>query len=391
LTGEAQGSILQLGEWCPERELEEDVVAERAETRVDDVDESREVSPYRYEITAYGADYPVDGLVKRLREGDIVIPTLDPEEPSLTEDITGFQRGFIWTKTQCNRFVESLLLGLPVPGIFLVKMDDRRFLVLDGQQRLRTLHAFYKGLLRGKAFALEEVQKEYTGLTYDALAAGDRRRLDDSIIHATIVRQDEPPDDLSSVYLLFERLNSGGTNLQPQEIRVALYHGALTELVRELNEDASWREIYGSRAKRLKDQELILRFFALRYWADRYGQPMKDFLNQYANANRDLQLQSGSELRDVFGRTTALISAALGATAFRLKNAINAAILDSVMVAVAELAAGPAHVQPAKLRRQYESLLDDEEFRGAVGKSTANEEQVKTRLLRARTILAKAH
>jgi hypothetical protein len=266
-----------------------------AEEPIIDADESAETTPFRYSITSYGADYPVDGLVKRLKSHDIVIPTFDPEvKPE--EYLQGFQRQFVWTKSQCDRFIESLLLGLPVPGIFLVKQDDGRLLVLDGQQRLRTLWAFYEGLLRAKEFSLTNVQTQYKGKTYNTLDVENRRRIDDSIIHATIVRQDEPSDDLSSIYLIFERLNTGGTTLQPQEIRVALYHGELISFLRVLNENPAWRKLYGVKSARLKDQELILRFFGLLYSAEAYARPMKDFLNRYTAANRSFQQTSKQDL-----------------------------------------------------------------------------------------------
>jgi Protein of unknown function DUF262 len=207
------------------------------EEDVDDLDELNEVLPTTYSITSYGADYPVDGLVKRMTQGDIVVPLfrIDPEPGQST---VGFQREFVWTKPQADHFVESLLLGLPVPGIFLVKESNGKHLVLDGQQRLRTLESFYSGLFQGKEYLLENVQEKWRGKTYKTLHADDRRRLDDSIIHATVVRQDEPTEDQSSIYLIFERLNSGGTFLQPQEIRVALYHGQFASLLSKLNENA---------------------------------------------------------------------------------------------------------------------------------------------------------
>src|SRR5207248_9089273 len=108
---------------------------------IQDVDERAEALELPYELTAYGADFPVDALVDRLNNDDIVIPTFDPE---VTGDfgVAGFLRGFVWKKLQCDRFVESILLNLPVPGIFLVLQPNGKFLVLDGQQRLRTLQAF---------------------------------------------------------------------------------------------------------------------------------------------------------------------------------------------------------------------------------------------------------
>jgi Protein of unknown function DUF262 len=107
--------------------------------------------------------------------------------------------------------IESLLLGLPVPGIFLSKEDQtQELLVLDGQQRLRTLQYFYDGRFpdTGHVFNLVEVQKAFLGTTYRTLSIEDRRRLDDSIIHATIVKQEAPANDDSSVDLLPENCTS---------------------------------------------------------------------------------------------------------------------------------------------------------------------------------------
>ena len=84
-----------------------------------DVDPDQEVMPVSYDITSYGADYPVDGLVKRLNQGDIVVPSFDPMYDE-SDEVQGFQRRFVWTRPQMDKFVESLLLGLPVPGVFLV-------------------------------------------------------------------------------------------------------------------------------------------------------------------------------------------------------------------------------------------------------------------------------
>lgn len=358
------------------------------EEPIEDIDEMEETSPYRYSITSYGADYPVDGLVKRLEASDIIVPTFDPEF-KLEDEIEGYQRQFIWTKTQCDRFIESLLLGLPVPGIFLVKLDDGRFLVLDGQQRLRTLQAFYKGILRGREFVLQSVQERLQSLRYDSLDAEDRRRLDDSIIHATIIRQDEPSDELSSVYLIFERLNTGGTTLHPQEIRVALYRGGLVRLLREINNFEPWREIYGKKSNRFKDQELILRFFALLFWSDNYERPMKDFLNRYAAANRDFELQSRNDLQNIFEKTITTASQALGKNAFRLKTAINAAVMDSVMVGLGNrlLKAGPL-TDMKLLEERYDQLLKNEKFLSAVERATTNEENVRTRLSLAKEAIS---
>jgi uncharacterized protein with ParB-like and HNH nuclease domain len=220
---------------------------EVTEGGVRDIDPDEEVLPLHYAITSYGADFLVDGLVSRMDAGDIVVPTFDPEFRS-ESSVEGFQRGFVWTKPQADRFLESLLLGMPVPGIFLVREPDGVLLVLDGHQRLKTLLSFHKGVFREKEYRLEYVQEPWLGLRYEDLDDDDRRRLDDSIIHATILRQDHPDRDYEAVYSIFERINTGGTALQPQEIRVALFGGPFVALLRDLNNNDSWRKLYGRRS-----------------------------------------------------------------------------------------------------------------------------------------------
>ena len=221
--------------------VREEIVAD--EELIDDLDETLEVTPYVYSITAYGADYPVDSLVKRIDSGDIVVPRFSwvPDERSA---IVGFQREYVWPRPKSDRFIEPLLLGLPVPGVFLVKEPSGRLLVLDGHQRLHTPKSFYEGVIHGQEYRLDAVEDRFQHKRYRDLDVEDRRRMDDSIIHATVIRQDEPTEDQSSVYMIFERLNTGGVNLQPQEIRVALYHGELVRVLRALNDHTAWRRLW---------------------------------------------------------------------------------------------------------------------------------------------------
>jgi hypothetical protein len=358
----------------------ENAAVTAGEDAVEDINEN-EPLPVTFSITSYGADYPIDGLVKRLDAGDIVIPRFSADEPTGADGSVAFQREFVWSKAQADRFIESLLLGLPVPGIFLVKEANGTFLVLDGQQRLITLRSFYKGLFGGREFKLGVVQTRWRDKTYQTLDAEDRRRLDNSILHATIVRQDEPSEDQSSIYMIFERLNSGGTALQPQEIRVALYHGDLAALLNELNADTSWRELYGRKSMKLKDIEQILRFFALNFQGATYERPMKGFLNKYMALNQDLKKQSAAILKPLFRDTIAAIAKGIGPRAFRpFGSAVNAAVLDSVMIGVADrLAKGPIKDQ-AQLSMAYDALMKDERYLAAVQRATADEDSVRARL-----------
>ncbi len=352
----------------------------------DDLEEQMEgddddtTPPYSFQITAYGADYPVDALVHRIQSRDIHIPTFEPDGNDGT--VNSFQRKFIWKKSQCDRFVESLLLGLPVPGIFLVSQADSRLLVLDGQQRLRTLQAFYDGTFQNKPYVLENVQPELEGKSYLTLGEDERRKLDNSIIHATIVRQDEPADHQRSIYMVFERLNTGGTSLQPQEIRVALYGGPFMHFLRNMNNNDAWRQIYGNRSSHFKDHELILRFLALLYEGDAYKSPMRDFLNSFASRNHHLQLHPESAMREIFERTIGTILSGIGPTAFRvLGKAINVAVLDAVMVGVAQRILDRGEITNLEeFKKRYSKLIENNEFLSFVTARTANEASVSARL-----------
>ena len=331
--------------------------------------EEQEHIPYQYSMTSYGADYTVDGLVSKLIRQDILVPT--------------FQRGFVWSYLQSSRFIESLLLGLPVPGIFLSKeFETQKLLVIDGQQRLKSLHFFYNGIFSptGKEFVLKGVQPEFEGRSIKTLDADDRRTLDDSVIHATIVKQDKPEEDNSSIYYVFERLNTGGTFLLPQEIRHCIFQGQFNDLLSELNSNKTWRAIFGKVNKRMRDQELLLRLFALYYKGKDYSSPMKLFLNRYMGYNRHLQHQSREDLIQIFSSTIETAYNCIGPNVFKLYGTMNAALFDAIGVGIAcRLQKGP--ITDSKLLKEaYDTLLKKEDFRTSVTVATADEKNVFLRL-----------
>jgi len=184
-------------------------------------DESEDSDPAPEPVTYSGTDLDVDGLVRRLQRGDMIIPNFGRQDATI--ETAGFQRSFVWRRPQMDRFIESLLLGYPVPGIMLVQQKDERYLVLDGQQRLRTLRFFYEGMHEKVEFALKNVVTAYKDLTHATLPEDLRRTLDNTFLQATIVKTDGTESSLEVVYQIFERLNSRGTQLTPHEIRTALY------------------------------------------------------------------------------------------------------------------------------------------------------------------------
>lgn len=350
---------------------------------VDDVSEVEDAAdhlaedyfPVEYSITSYGADYPVDGLVKRIEAGSIYIPK--------------FQRSYVWNIYRASRFIESLLLGLPVPAVFLSKeLDSNKLLVIDGQQRLKTLQYFYSGVFgpTGNAFKLKEVVPRFRDLTYKTLKDDDRIRLDDSILHAIIVKQEDPKEqdpnktNPSSVYHIFERLNTGGVSLLPQEIRACIFHGPFIEFLNVLNQDENWRKLFGKVSARMRDQELILRFFALYFDLANYHKPMKEFLTNFTNDNRKPDEPKFAKMRKVFSAVTKTIFDVFGSKALKPVKTVNAAQCDSIMYGIAKrLDKGPV-TDAVKLKQKYDELLANAEFVKWISAGTTDENNVQSRL-----------
>jgi uncharacterized protein DUF262 len=329
----------------------------------------------RFNCSSYGADYTVDSLIKRMKTGAFFVPP--------------FQRAYVWSQNQASRFIESMLLGLPVPGIFLYKEPEtNKHMVIDGQQRLRTLQYFSDGVFAERKFRLTNISEQWAGKTWEDLDEADRLKLDDSIVHATIFQQDEPKTGDQSIYYVFERINTGGIRLSSQEIRVCLNYGPFAALLKNLNAFEGWRKIFGPPSKRLKDQELILRFFALHF-SDKYQRPMNIFLNNFMEQNRRLQTRNGEEFSKVFCNTIDAVEKAIGVKAFRPVSTINAAVFDSVMVAIARRLSLGSIPSLDSLKVQYDALLENKEFQETIARSTADEERVEKRLRLAHLFISK--
>ena len=332
---------------------------------IEDIEEEIQDEDIVYQINTFGADYTVDGLVKRFDRGDIYRPE--------------FQRNFVWTWPQASKFIESILLGLPIPSVFLYREEStQKHLIVDGLQRLSTLHAFHKGRFphNDRVFKLRDVKARFEGRTIDDLEEEDHRRLQDAVIHAMIIQQMVPDDNNSSVFHIFDRLNSNGTPLQPQEMRAAIYHGPFQALLGRLNGEEHWREIFGPVHRRAKDQELILRFLALANCRKTYEKPMKTFLNDFMMANRYLDDNLAEKLTEQFADTINRAHAALGGRAFRPQRAMNVAVYDAVMVAIAEC----PKVESEGIRTAYETLIENECFMRMSSDATSDEPNVHGRI-----------
>ncbi|MGW8188859.1 DUF262 domain-containing protein [Sphingomonas hankookensis] len=326
-------------------------------------------SPIDYEIMNYPADLTLGGYVDLYDRKEISIPN--------------FQRQYVWDRVRASKLVESFLLGLPVPGTFLYKERTKPgYLVIDGQQRIMSLIKFIQGSFEDKTFRLKNVQKKFEGKSFQDLTEEEKFRFKGLTLRATIIQQINPNDD-TSIYHIFERLNTGGVNLNPMEVRQCISYGPLVDALKKMNEDTNWRNLIGMPKvdKRLRDVELVLRCIALAEDWESYEKPMKGFLNKYMERRRKAP-ESYDELIDNFRRSVAFLYEALGERPFHLRGRLNYGALDSVMVCTL------MDVAPSDIKKRFEKLKANPAYNSAITYNTSDESAIDTRLSTAIEFLA---
>lgn len=231
-----------------------------------------------------------------------------------------FQRQFVWDTTKASRLIESALLGIPIPVVYISQEPDNKEYVIDGQQRLTSFFSFMDGIFPdGSDFKLTglKVFREINGKKYRSLTDD----FQDAIRYfkiRTITFKKESDQDLK--FEIFERLNTGAVSLNDQELRNCIYRGGFNVLLKELSTDSDFTFLLGLKKpdKRMKDIELVLRFSAF-YHATylNYKPPMKNFLNAEAEKYRNIGKDDTQQLKAAFKNTCHIIRSMFGKNAFK--------------------------------------------------------------------------
>ena len=246
--------------------------------------------------------------------------------------IPGFQRAYVWDLRRASKLIESLIIGLPVPQVFLYEESRNSFLVIDGQQRLMTIYYFMKQRFprRERRAELRRVLNEESKIPDDILhddeyfdnfrlrlpdtsagipnkfarlsysTLGDyRTQFDLRTIRNMIIKQVRPSGD-SSIYEIFNRLNTGGINLTPQEIRFSLYHSSFSGVLSRLNMDKTWRRLIAREELDLhmRDVEFLLRAVAVARDSDSYSPSMVRFLNRFSKNAQSFSTATVTEISE---------------------------------------------------------------------------------------------
>lgn len=289
-------------------------------------------------IVRTSVDYSTDQLLLMIRENQINISPL-------------YQRRNRWDQKQKSRLIESLLLNIPIPPLFLYEYEYGSYEVMDGRQRLEALHDFLTDILSLKGL---EYWTEIEGLTYSELPKvfqmGIRRRTVGAII--LLAESDGTIKVENDVrMILFERLNTGGVRLNPQELRNALYQGSFNNLIIELSAYPLFRQVWdipqagdpklleNSMYSAMGDCDLILRFFAIRevILGVRSGS-LRLLLDGCARDNQHLNNVEIEDFRNIFKQALLTSFNIFGsADCFRLPHTkrLSKSLYDASMVAIA--------------------------------------------------------
>lgn len=299
------------------------------------------------------------------------------------------------------------LACLSVPSIFLAKTQDEKLLIVDGYQRIMTVHDFVRGIftMDEKVFKLtrsERINERWRGKAFAELSDIEQRKIKNTTIHAIIFVQDRPVAGNTSLFQVFERINTSGRTLLPQEIRNCVSQGKLNSLLFDLNKIQIWRDMYGLLTEdvRMRDIEFILRFFALSSDSmkneRKEGISLKRFLNVFMESHRDPTDDELDTYSSRFRNAITFLHDAFGNAAFhnissthpdRLVIKFNPTIFDSIMIATDfALSNNHAHL-PEDAEATRRRLLVDESYRAAITKETMRVASIRTRISKVTNML----
>lgn len=275
-------------------------------------------------IVTEQARYPLDTICTMLNSGKY---QLRPD----------FQRRRRWDRPKQSRLIESFIMNIPIPPIFLYEYEFSKYEVMDGLQRLTAIKEFYddKFPLEGLEYWKELNGKKYSELPLEIKSGIDRRYLSSLILLKETANSKTKADEMKQ--LVFERINSGGAKLEYQESRNALHSGKFNDLVITLSRNEYFCKIFdipiseeeteelasNTMYKTMADVEMVVRFFAMRYLDDYEGITLKVFFDKFTDSANKLSQSVLDDYQHVFEQTIKLVYDIYGEQAFCLYKQIS--------------------------------------------------------------------
>lgn len=373
--------------------LEQEMNESEENPEYDDEQDSSEKPPEipkeKRNLIIQTQDRLVKDIVASIRDNSIVIEKID------------FQRNFLWDTKKSSLLIESLLLNIPIPPIYLSEDENMIWSVIDGLQRLTSLKNFYNNefKLRGLE-VLTELEGKYYSNGSSSLPPKYKNILDQSLLRMIVIKHGSHPDIKFDV---FARINKGSVHLNDQELRNCIYRGQFNDLLKELRNNKNFLNILSLTKphKRFYDCELILRYFALSDKFDftnlevkDYAGSMKVFLNNYMESLSDTKIKQDKinlkKYKEKFESTIDKVYAVFGEKAFRkvsvtngnitYEGRINRSLLDVICLSFEK-------VEKEKLINQKENIvfflanmIQEPEFLDSITSGTSDSKKLNKRL-----------
>lgn len=255
-----------------------------------DQEEQTDFPPPERKVVTQPYDLSVQTLLEQWNGNSLLLPEI--------------QREYVWDDAQASRLIESLMLNIPIPVVYFAETYDAKWEIIDGHQRVRSIARF---LSNEYALTSLPVLSHFNRMRFHQLPEREKRFLQRRTLRAVVLTTESHPN---MKFEVFERLNTSAVVLNAQEIRNSLYRGHVNRLLRELATTRVFREVIGTKMprRRMIDEELILRFFALHENLKAYRPPLKRFLNTYMQSAKDADDEYVSFLRQLFNTTISRVA-----------------------------------------------------------------------------------
>lgn len=360
--------------------------------------ESQGLDDAGFEVEDYGESEPINNDIEPFdpKKVDVGVSTpnlgalitrLKHDEIDLLPD---FQRsGDLWTKKEQSRLVESILIRLPIPAFYFDAVDEDRWQVVDGLQRLSTIRNF----VIQKKLQLTDLEflTDYEGFNYDQLSRPLQRRIDEFQVTVYLIKPGTP---FLMKYSLFNRINTGGLKLKPQEIRHAMSqsknNGAASRFLRDTVKSKEFLTVVTNKNYRMYHEELALRYFSfVLFGLDSYKSSLPRFLNSGMDELGQLDNRKLEILKSNFLKSMELAYSIFSEDAFKKtlaepghKKVVNKPLFEVVSVCLSELSQNDQELlllNKGSLLESFGKLLINEKFSSSISKSTANTDNVQVR------------
>jgi hypothetical protein len=365
--------------------MDEDVNSEEFDDKYSPNEEVIEIPTEVRKINTQAYDKSVSDIVRMMNDRDI---NLNPE----------YQRNYIWDNKKASMLIESIILNVPIPVIYVSQEVDDTWTVIDGLQRLNSLKRFFD-----RDFKLSglELLSDLNKSDVQTLNPKALRILKNGLLRIIVISHDSHED---IKYDVFMRLNRGSVKLNEQELRNCLYRGAFNDLLKELSSNSHMQALMNIKEphNRMIDCELILRFLALRNnWSpekgginsdeegvSNYRGRMKNFLNDFMRQNQNTTKEKIEEMRVCFNDTVKKIYDIFGTKAFRrinenevFENSLNRAIMDSLLVSFSFFAYDDLVNNKEKITECfYELVINDQSFKDSITIGTSDKKVLNYRI-----------